>query len=196
MINYEFPLDSITRLSQAFGIMEANKAAYRIVDYSLSQSTLEQVFLKQIRPNDSDEVNAEDRVTFLKPHIGDYIVGYLALILAVILPGFHQIVLRNYWRGAKYFFSWNEVMCGWILDVFEMHVLIQRSVQEFGHLNLCQLCVCCCGSLCGFCCRFCRQCWFYLCCCCCCCTPPAWRTPPRDQQGGRGGAGGRRGQRS
>jgi ABC-type multidrug transport system ATPase subunit len=42
-INYEFPVTSISKLSTAFRIMEDNKARLHIADYSLSQSTLEQV---------------------------------------------------------------------------------------------------------------------------------------------------------
>jgi len=191
MINYEFPVESISRLSQAFAVMELNKGNLSIVDYSLSQSTLEQVFLKQIRPTGSDDesnINAEDKVEFLKPHFGDYLIGYIALLIAVLLPGFHHIVLRNYWRGVKYFFSWNEVMCGWVLDVFEMHVLVQRSVQEYGHLNILQLCICCCGgcNCCNRCCsclfKSCQMCWFYMCCCCCCCKAPVWNSTPQQQR--------------
>jgi ABC-type multidrug transport system ATPase subunit len=43
MLNYEVPKASITRLSAAFSLMENNKEKLGIVDYALSQSTLEQV---------------------------------------------------------------------------------------------------------------------------------------------------------
>lgn len=43
MINYEIPKASINKLSQAFRLLEANKESLGIVDYALSQSTLEQV---------------------------------------------------------------------------------------------------------------------------------------------------------
>ena len=43
MINYEVPKASISRLSAAFSLLEGNKAKLGIVDYALSQSTLEQV---------------------------------------------------------------------------------------------------------------------------------------------------------
>ncbi len=43
MINFEIPKTSISRLSEAFRIMESQKDSLRIVDYALSQSSLEQV---------------------------------------------------------------------------------------------------------------------------------------------------------
>lgn len=42
MVNYEVPRESIRKLSEAFSIMEKNKTQLGIIDYSLSQSTLEQ----------------------------------------------------------------------------------------------------------------------------------------------------------
>jgi hypothetical protein len=43
LLNYEIPRSSIQHLSQAFRILEQNKARLQIDDYCLSQSTLEQV---------------------------------------------------------------------------------------------------------------------------------------------------------
>jgi ATP-binding cassette, subfamily A (ABC1), member 3 len=43
MINYEVPKGSIARLSAAFSLLEGNKEKLGVVDYALSQSTLEQV---------------------------------------------------------------------------------------------------------------------------------------------------------
>lgn len=45
MINFEIPRTSIKQLSHAFRIMEVNKDKLVIIDYALSQSTLEQVLL-------------------------------------------------------------------------------------------------------------------------------------------------------
>jgi hypothetical protein len=59
--------------------------------------------------------------------------------------------------GAWYLITINEIFAGWFLDVFEMHVLIQQSVQEHGNI----LGVLFCG-----CCNF----YCYLCCCLCCFT--------------------------
>lgn len=42
-VNFEIPRESIARMSQAFRSLEEMKAALGIVDYALSQSTLEQV---------------------------------------------------------------------------------------------------------------------------------------------------------
>ena len=100
------------------------------------------MFLKQIRPNDSDqqdddgERNASSRV----PTAADYVFGYLAWLIAMLIPGFHHFYLGNFWRGLLYLFTFNEVFAGWLLDFFEMHVLIQRSVQEHGHTSY----FCCC----------------------------------------------------
>ena len=43
MINFEIPAKSVGKLSAAFGLIESNKMLLDISDYSLSQSTLEQV---------------------------------------------------------------------------------------------------------------------------------------------------------
>ena len=114
------------------------------------------MFLKQIRPNDSDKLESESSIVYTVPHAADYIIAYLALIFAIIVPGTHHFVLRNNWRGLLYFLTFNEAYCGWFLDIFEMRVLVQRSVQEFGHINIFNCCVC--------------TCWYYMCCCwfCCC----------------------------
>jgi hypothetical protein len=43
MINFEIPTSSVGRLSKAFNLMESHKLELGVVDYALSQSTLEQV---------------------------------------------------------------------------------------------------------------------------------------------------------
>ena len=55
MLNYEIPRDNIPSLANAFKLLEERKQQLNIVDYTLSQSTLEQVFLKQIRTKATDE---------------------------------------------------------------------------------------------------------------------------------------------
>ena len=162
MVNLEIPRASITHLSVAFRALEEKKAALRIVDYALSQSTLEQVFLKQIRPNERDFENDEEQVSKTKTRkatSSDFFFGYLAWIVALLLPGFHHFYLGNFWRGLKYFCTANEVYAGWLLDFFELHVLIQKSVEEHGHSRGCRGLIPCC------------------CCYCfpCCCIPPPSR---------------------
>jgi ATP-binding cassette subfamily A (ABC1) protein 3 len=61
MLNYEIPRESIARLSAAFKTLQDNKDRLGIEDYVLSQSTLEQVFLKQIRVNQSDMAKMADQ---------------------------------------------------------------------------------------------------------------------------------------
>jgi ABC-type multidrug transport system ATPase subunit len=48
MVNFEIPRQSISKLSNAFRLMEEQKASLGVVDYSLSQSTLEQVLLRTV----------------------------------------------------------------------------------------------------------------------------------------------------
>ena len=43
LLNYELPRRSISKLSEAFKLLESNKANLKLNDYNLSQSTLEQV---------------------------------------------------------------------------------------------------------------------------------------------------------
>lgn len=158
MVNFEIPRQSIAKLSQAFRIMEQSKSDLGIVDYALSQSTLEQVFLKQIRPSNADARNQEDQQAMQSrvPQAKDYITGYCVWLLAGLLPGLHHFYLGNFWRGMKYLFTGNEVVAGWALDLFEMHVLIQQSVQQKGNIPGAFFCNCC-----------------YTCCCCFrCCHPP------------------------
>jgi len=160
MVNMEIPRSSIAQLSVAFNSLERNKHSLSIVDYALSQSTLEQVFLKQIRPNERDIERDEEQVERTrtrKANATDYVYGYLAWLLAFFIPGYHHFYLGNFWRGVKYFFTANEVYAGWVLDLFEMHVLIQKSVEEHGHTQGC-------GSLC--------PCLYYFCCCFLCCKAP------------------------
>lgn len=150
MVNLEIPRSSIGQLSAAFRALEYRKATLHIVDYALSQSTLEQVFLKQIRPNERDIERDEENVakaTVRKATFTDYFYGYSAWLIAFLLPGYHHFYLGNFWRGVKYFFTGNEVWAGWLLDLFEMHVLIQKSVEEHGHSRGCRgfcPCICCC----------------------------------------------------
>ncbi len=159
MLNYEVPRESISKLSSSFKMLEDNKAGLNIEDYVLSQSTLEQVFLKQIRPNEKDLINQKDQqeINDRVPNLMDYINGYLMLLLALFIPGLHHFYLGNFYRGLKYFFTYNEVVAGWLLDIFELHILIQQSVQQYGHINNGEFFLGC-KSL------------FY--CCCCCFTKP------------------------
>jgi hypothetical protein len=151
MLNFEIPAKSVGKLSEAFGVIERNKALLDICDYSLSQSTLEQVFLKQIRPKESDmALMAKQKATDNRiPQKSDYITAYVCWVLAFFIPGLHHFYLKNYSRGFLYLFTLNEFFFGWILDFFELHILVQKSVQEHGNRP------CCCGIF-GCCCACCR----------------------------------------
>ncbi len=145
LLNYEIPRNGISRLSQTFKLLEDNKQTLLVDDYVLSQSTLEQVFLKQIRPNANDIRNQQDQkaISDRVPNFNDYVTVYIVWLLAAFIPGAHHFYLGNTWRGLKYFFTYNEVMAGWILDLFELHVLLQKSVQERGHVQGFLWCSCC-----------------------------------------------------
>ena len=151
MLNFEIPARSVGKLSEAFGLIESNKTSLDVSDYSLSQSTLEQVFLKQIRPKESDlallakQNKADNRV----PTKREYLTAYIIWVLAFFIPGLHHFYLKNYSRVFLYFFTINEFFFGWFLDLFELHILVQKSVQEHGNR------ACCCG-ICGCCCACCR----------------------------------------
>jgi len=146
MLNYEIPRESITKLSKAFKLLQDNKESLGIEDYVLSQSTLEQVFLKQIRVNESDVSKLADQNDMDKrvPEFRDYFNAYCVWLLAGAIPGLHHFYLGNFWRGVKYLFTLNEAIAGWLLDLSEMHVLVQKSVQEYGHTRgTCTCCLCC-----------------------------------------------------
>jgi len=158
LLNYEVPRDAITSLARAFRLLETNKERLSIEDYSLSQSTLEQVFLKQIRPNENDMRTLQEQATFddRKPMFRDYATAYFVWFLAAFIPGLHHFYLGNIWRGMKYLFTANEAYAGWFLDVFEMHVLVQKSVQEHGNTRA----ICCTNW-------FLDSCFGRVFCCCC-----------------------------
>lgn len=145
MINYEIPKASIPKLSSAFRRLESQKDELKIVDYALSQSTLEQVFLKQIRPNESNihqdaMKNNAHHIEIKTPRFTDYFFGYLCWLLAFFLPGLHHFYLGNYWRGLKYLLTINEFFVGWFLDLFELHILIKKSVEIYGNQSCCGCC--------------------------------------------------------
>jgi ABC-type multidrug transport system ATPase subunit len=145
MLNYEVPRGCIESLSDVFRTLEAGKVSCGIVDYTLSQSSLEQVFLKTIRPLEADGILIDEdnkRSKLADPTTGDYVIGFLSFFFALFIPGLHHFVLGNTWRGLLYLFTFNELYTGWVLDLFEVHILIKKSVQEYGHLN-CWLCSCC-----------------------------------------------------
>ena len=134
--------------------------------------------MKKIRPNIEDTVDPED-LGDAKPHFSDYVTVYVLWLLALILPGLHHFYLGNTWRGLKYLCTFNEVYAGWVLDLFELHVLLQQSVQVYGHVRApfwCSCCNmfwyiwCCCGCF-GCCCGGCK-------CCKCCKKQP----PPSDDE--------------
>ena len=152
MISFEIPTMAIQKLSIAFRIMENAKVSLQIQDYALSQSTLEQVFLKQIQPSENDKHAIKmQQNSHRSPNFSDYFMIYIVWLVAFLIPGLHHFYLGNTWRGVKYVLTLNEAIAGWILDFFELHILLQKSVDEYGHTSGC------CG-----CCKCC-------CCCCCCC---------------------------
>jgi ABC-type multidrug transport system ATPase subunit/TM2 domain-containing membrane protein YozV len=142
MINYEIPRTSIKKLSEAFRLLESNKQRLSISDYSLSQSSLEQVFLKQIRPTNAEStIMEQQRIGGVRVPTGlDYFFGYLIWFLAFFIPGLHHFYLGNTARGLKYLFTINEFFVGWFLDLFELHMLIRKSVDEFGNARCCGCC--------------------------------------------------------
>jgi ABC-type multidrug transport system ATPase subunit/TM2 domain-containing membrane protein YozV len=170
MLNFEIPRRSIARLSEAFRIMEEKKRSLGVIDYALSQSTLEQVFLKQIRPTARDIVNQEDQQAMNSkvPRFADYATAYTMWLVAAIVPGAHHFYLGNTWRGVKYLLTLNEVYAGWFLDIFEMHVLVQKSVQEHGNIRACCYCWGCAAIA--------------RCCCCCCFSTPKVESSPSDSR--------------
>lgn len=114
--------------------------------------------MKQIRPNLKDSQAQEEQTDMNNrvPLFKDYLTVYIVWLLALFIPGLHHFYLGNTLRGFKYFFTFNEVLAGWILDLFELHVLLQKSVQEHGHVAGPLYCSCC-------------AIWCYCMTCCHCC---------------------------
>jgi hypothetical protein len=91
---------------------------------------------------------AEQKATEARvPRWSDYLMAYLIFILAFFVPGLHHFYLGNFWRGIKYLFTINEFFVGWFLDIFELHILVKKSVEEHGSQPCCYPCrrnICCC----------------------------------------------------
>ena len=105
------------------------------------------MFLKQIRPTENNLKNSmknNSQNVLRTPKLIDYICGYLVWLLAFFIPGLHHFYLGNYWRGFKYLITINELCVGWFLDLFELHILIKKSVEIYGN----QSCNCGCGGSC------------------------------------------------
>lgn len=147
MLNFEIPREAIPSLSQAFRLLESRKSEIGIANYSLSQSSLEQVFLKQIRPKEDEESSAP-KVPPLVPNGNDYFICFICILLSVFFPGLHHFKMGNFWLGLEYFVTYNHVLVGSIFDLLEMIPLVQRSVQQQNaHLTTC-VCICpCCSCL-------------------------------------------------
>jgi len=159
-LHYEIKSDK--KLSEMFRLFEENKDQLHVVEYVLSQSSLEQVFLKKIRSNEGDEIEEESIDDIMKKvpvTCRDYFYGYFMLAMTLIIPGAHHFWLKDWYMGFYYFFTLNLLYIGTILDFFRMTFLLKRSIMKHGHVNI------------GFC-----GCWFLNCRCCCskCCAPFGW----------------------
>ncbi len=104
----------------------------------LSQSSLEQVFLKKIRCNHVEE--DESSIVKVQPTRNDYIIAYLSLFFAFFVPGLHRFVLGETYSGIFYLFTLNELLLGWLVDFFRLPWILERSVTKFGHLTCCACC--------------------------------------------------------
>jgi ABC-type multidrug transport system ATPase subunit len=159
-LHYEIKSDK--KLSEMFRLFEENKDQLHVVEYVLSQSSLEQVFLKKIRSNEGDEIEEESIDDIMKKvpvKCRDYFYGYFMLAMTVIIPGAHHFWLKDWYMGFYYFFTLNLLYIGTILDFFRMTFLLKRSIMKHGHVKI------------GFC-----GCWFPNCrrCCSKCCAPFGW----------------------
>lgn len=99
--------------------------------------------MKQIRPTENNLHNlakSNSKVELNTPRFADYLCGYLCWLLAFFLPGLHHFYLGNYWRGFKYLITINELCVGWFLDLFELHILIKKSVETYGNQTCCTFC--------------------------------------------------------
>ena len=140
MINFEIPRTSIDRLSSAFAVLQNNKERLQIVDYSFSQSTLEQVFLKQIRPNNEFAVQDQDQAAIngaVKLTWLDLIMAYFAWLLSFFLPGFYRLYLGDYLMGVFLMLTFNFMYLGWIYDFFQMPELVRISKKKYGNTFTC-----------------------------------------------------------
>lgn len=95
MINYDIPREVVPALSEAFARMEQNEQRLFISDYSLSQSTLEQVFMKAIQMTPTDLQNYDkqsERVKAAEPTCMDYFLGryIIAIYIYIYIYFYHK----------------------------------------------------------------------------------------------------------
>jgi ABC-type multidrug transport system ATPase subunit len=187
MINFEIPRGVIKSLAEAFEHMENNKKRLNITDYSLSQSTLEQVFMKAIRMTRQDLVDlAAQREAERKSDAtcSDYCLGHLAWFLGIIpfCTCLFHCMLGNFLTACIRFWTLNWFVMGCILDGTVLNLIIQDAVHAKGHLT------CHCKDCCVFFCRCCACFW-----CCCCrygwCASSKQKTNPDRRRTAAGGVG-------
>lgn len=163
VVTFDIPKVGIANLGAAFAAIEESKEALQITSYALSQSTLEQVFLKAVLANQLDKEVAEATSTLVQANCCDYFTA-LAAFGCGIIPFFtccFHCVLGNPLTALARLVTINWCYVGWILDGTVFSLLVQDSVSTTGHLS--------CG--CAACCRFFCRCFDFVCgnfwCCCC-----------------------------
>lgn len=149
-LRYSVPHGGIRKLSEKFALLEANKSRLHILDYTLSQDTLEEeVFINKIRPEDASEVDDEDdlsrqlRRAPTQPNSSDFRIHYLLWLLSTIVPGLHRYCLGDYWNAWAFFLTGNWCMLGWWFDFWRLPRMVQLSVAKYGHASCCCNCGVC-----------------------------------------------------
>jgi hypothetical protein len=114
-LKISIPKSSITSLSTAFAVIERDKQEVNIVEYSLCQTSLEEVFISKIQPRVmDDDVELDDGR--IKATQADFIAAYTMWFLSAFAPGLYRFFLRDYKNGILYFLSANMLMLGWYQD--------------------------------------------------------------------------------
>ncbi len=146
---YSIPHGGVRQLSKQFALLEANKHRLGILDYSLSQNSLDEVFIEKIRPEVASEVDDEDelgrqlRKASTQPNGSDYRIHYLLWLLSALVPGLHRYCLGDYWNAVAFFLTANWCMLGWWLDFWRLPRMVQLSVAKYGHASCCCDCSAC-----------------------------------------------------
>lgn len=102
MVNYEVPISQQISLGTLFDLMENQSNNLGVSDYALSQSTLEQIFLKMIK-DEANPVADEDKNSNVFTRKGvpiiEYIYCYIMFITSSLVPGLYHFWLGNTCKG-------------------------------------------------------------------------------------------------
>jgi ABC-type multidrug transport system ATPase subunit len=140
-------------LSHVFATVLRLKNDLGILDYSISQPTLEQIFLQKGKHSEGLEEQGEPIATeAIAPGYDEYAfcIFYMLLSAFPLFGGLHHAWLGNKCRCASYFVTLNFLYFGLLYDLLTLPELLVDAKRRHGKLdfNTFRLWGCCCSCCC------------------------------------------------